>query len=66
MSSRKRQLIADITGRLKRLCPHMTDDEFARMVNDIATMTMNYEGNATPTREERQRSADAERHRKSG
>ena len=45
---RKEQLVAQITARLERLCEHMTDDEFAAMVREIARITMKYEGGPGP------------------
>jgi hypothetical protein len=44
MSSRRNEeLIAEISARLRRVCQHMTDEEFAAMVRDIARVTHKYE-----------------------
>jgi hypothetical protein len=49
MSSRRREdLVAEISARLRRVCRHMTDEEFAAMVRDIARVTHKYEGRVTP------------------
>jgi hypothetical protein len=48
-SGRKEALIAEISARLRRVCQHMTDEQFAAMVRDIARITHKYEGSAAPT-----------------
>jgi hypothetical protein len=47
--SRREQLVAEIAARLRRVCPDMPEDHFAAMVQDMAAITLKYEGHATPT-----------------
>ncbi len=62
--SRKDELIAQITARLKRVCVQMSDEAFAAMVEEMARLTMKYEGSATSTVAERARAMDAVRDRR--
>jgi len=36
-------LKADISARLRRVCAHLTDEQFAGLVDDIAAVTLKYE-----------------------
>jgi len=40
---RASQLKADISRRLRHVCAHLTDDQFAALVDDIAQVTLRYE-----------------------
>jgi len=57
---RREELIAEITARLRRVCQHMSDGDFAALVRDIARVTQKYEERAAPTWH------DAPRDRESG
>lgn len=37
------RLTADISARIRRVCAHMPDDEFAALVMDIARVRLRYE-----------------------
>ena len=41
--TRRRELIADISSRLERVCSHLARDEFAVLVSQIAAVTLRYE-----------------------
>ena len=38
MAERHEQLVADVAARLQRVCSHLSDDDFTRLVQDIARM----------------------------
>ena len=37
------QLKGEISARLRRVCSHLTDEQFAALVDDIAHVTLRYE-----------------------
>ncbi|MEJ7813182.1 MAG: hypothetical protein WKG32_22420 [Gemmatimonadaceae bacterium] len=48
---RRDELIARISARLKRVCAHLSDDEFAKLVQRAADIQLKYEGQgAIPVR----------------
>ena len=53
-TERRQELIREVTARLRRVCAHMTDEEFAMFAADVARITEKYETRATPTSIERQ------------
>jgi hypothetical protein len=40
--ARRAALVVEITARLRRVCQHMSDDEFARLVADIAETRLRF------------------------
>ena len=40
---RAEQLRSDISARLRRVCTHLSDEQFAELVADIAEVTLKYE-----------------------
>jgi hypothetical protein len=42
------QLSADIGARLSRVCGHLPDDEFTKLVRDIADMSLRFEQRDNP------------------
>ena len=42
-AARADQLKADISKRLRRVCSHLTDEQFDALVDDIAAVTAKYE-----------------------
>ena len=48
--ARLEQLRANISARLRRVCTHLSDEQFAELVDDIADVTLKYEmrPDATP------------------
>ena len=40
---RRAQLTANIGGRLRRVCGHLTEEQFAALVRDIVDVTMKFE-----------------------
>lgn len=47
--TRREQLLSEIAERLRRVCPAMPPERFEALVEDIARVTLKYEGRATPT-----------------
>ena len=42
-ATRVEQLTADIAGRLRRVCAHLSEDQFATLVREIADVKLRYE-----------------------
>jgi hypothetical protein len=42
-AARADQLKADISARLRRVCSHLTDEQFAALVDDVAQVTLRYQ-----------------------
>jgi len=42
-ADRLQALAADISARLRRVCAHLSDEEFSALVMDIAQVTLRYE-----------------------
>jgi hypothetical protein len=42
-AARVEQLKDEISGRLRRVCSHLTAEQFAALVDDIARVTLRYE-----------------------
>ena len=56
--ARAEQLRGDIAARLRRVCAHLSDEQFAELVHRIADVTLRYEERPTlspPMNETRKR-----------
>jgi len=42
-TEREDHLRAEISARLQRVCSHLSEDQFAELVRDIADVTLKYE-----------------------
>jgi hypothetical protein len=47
--ARAEQLKAELSGRLRSVCAHLADDEFAALVDDIADVKLRYELRPRPS-----------------
>ena len=47
--ARAEQLKAEISSRLRGVCAHLSDDEFAALVDDIADVKLRYEMRPRPS-----------------
>lgn len=45
-AARFAQLKANISNRLRRVCAHLTDEQFDELVRDVAEVTLRYEERA--------------------
>ena len=53
-TERQQELTVEITARLRRVCAHLTDAEFAVFAQEVARITEKYETRATPSSVERE------------